>query len=79
MNKEEQQPLTLEEIRIKWIRHTPLLKLDECVDSAMREYADQQCSKKDNQIRRLNQELDLRCEHVNVKDLLLEKAKIYLS
>lgn len=28
-----------EEIRIKWIRHTPLLSLDECVDKAMQEYA----------------------------------------
>jgi hypothetical protein len=28
-----------EEIRTKWIRHTPLLKLDDCVDNAMEEYA----------------------------------------
>ena len=32
---------TKEEIRTKWIRHTPLLPLDECVDNAMQEYADQ--------------------------------------
>ena len=31
-----------EEIRIKWIRHTPLKKLDECVDGAMDEYAEQE-------------------------------------
>ena len=31
-----------EEIRTKWIRHKPLMKLDECVDSAMQEYSDQQ-------------------------------------
>jgi hypothetical protein len=30
---------TKEEIRTKWIRHTPLLPLDECVDNAMEEYA----------------------------------------
>ena len=30
-----------EEIRTKWIRHTPLLSLDECVDNAMEEYANQ--------------------------------------
>jgi hypothetical protein len=29
-----------QEIRIKWIRHTPLLKLDECVDNAMMEWAE---------------------------------------
>lgn len=72
--KEEQAPLTLEEIRIKWIRHTPLLKLDECVDGAMQEYSTQQCSEKDKEIHRLNQELDLRCEHVKTKDSLLEEA-----
>lgn len=32
---------TKEEIRTKWIRHTPLLPLDECVDNAMEEYASQ--------------------------------------
>lgn len=32
---------TKEEIRTKWIRHTPLLALDECVDNAMEEYANQ--------------------------------------
>jgi hypothetical protein len=32
---------TKEEIRTKWIRHTPLLALDECVDNAMQEYANQ--------------------------------------
>jgi hypothetical protein len=32
---------TKEEIRTKWIRHTPLLKLDDCVDNAMEEYATQ--------------------------------------
>ena len=32
---------TKEEIRTKWIRHTPLLKLDDCVDNAMEEYASQ--------------------------------------
>ena len=31
-----------EEIRTKWIRHKPLMKLDECVDNAMQEYSDQQ-------------------------------------
>ncbi len=31
---------TREEIRTKWIRHTPHLKLDDCVDNAMQEYAD---------------------------------------
>ena len=31
--------MTKEEIRTKWIRHTPLMKLDECVDNAMDEYA----------------------------------------
>lgn len=25
-----------------WIHHTPLLKLDECVDNAMEEYAEQE-------------------------------------
>jgi hypothetical protein len=32
---------TKEEIRTKWIRHTPLISLDECVDNAMEEYANQ--------------------------------------
>ena len=30
-----------EEIRTKWIRHTPLTDLDTCVDNAMQEYSDQ--------------------------------------
>ena len=34
--------MTKEEIRNKWIRHTPLIKLDECVDNAMQEFADLQ-------------------------------------
>lgn len=29
-------------IRNKWIYHTPQLKLDECVDNAMSEYAQQE-------------------------------------
>lgn len=33
--------MTREEIRTKWIRNTTLLKLDECVDNAMDQYAKQ--------------------------------------
>lgn len=30
---------TKEQIRTRWIRHTPHMKLDECVDNAMEEYS----------------------------------------
>lgn len=55
--------MSKEEIRIKWIRHKPLIKLDECVDNAMQEYADQQTKALTDEIeelKRINSNLEAR-------------------
>ena len=52
--------ISKEEIRIKWIRHTPLMKLDDCVDNAMEEYATQ-CQKD------LNKDLYSKIENLSFK------------
>jgi hypothetical protein len=65
-----------ETIRIKWIRHTPLLKLDECVDNAMQEYADQQTKHLTEQLaeyKGIAQTESVRAD--NLQEQLAEKEK----
>jgi hypothetical protein len=50
---------TREQIRTKWIRHTPHLRLDECVDKAMQEYAEQQTAELIDKFERAKAESDV--------------------
>lgn len=66
--------MTKEEIRTKWIRHTPLMKLDECVDKAMQEYADHQTKELQERVEELDKlnSLNYHC----FKDVVIENQQL---
>lgn len=64
--------MSIEEIRTKWIRHTPLMNLDECVDNAMQEYSDQNTKPLIDEIEQ--QKMQCSVYHNDILNLEGEKA-----